>query len=254
MKKWIALGLLVAGTSSVLADAMRPMLTLENKLPVKGQVEAGGLFTYSEFKNDDVFTKNNVDEYWISPYGRYGLLDQLAFIAEVPYGYVSPKIGDKEQGFGDLLTGFQLRVYEDALGYPYILPYASVRWATGNEDKGLGIGNNGFVLGTSVGTIVEDTIHFIVDGTYEFMGHSDYIATGAGTIIWDLNEEFSLLVEGMAGKAQREKMFDGSQSVVYGQGGMCYKPIEPLLVNVYLGKGNDYAPDTMLGVKAAYSF
>ncbi|MFY9182459.1 MAG: hypothetical protein WAQ74_08090 [Kiritimatiellia bacterium] len=198
---WVAVTLVVtAGVVS--ADPMRTVFTKENKFPgVWGtEVSIGSGGTYYD---DDDNSFNDVDTFQITPAVRFGVTERLALSAKVPYvGYSSGNVED--EGLGDIALGLDFLFFEDIFEYAWILPHAEVAFATGDEDKFLGNGKTRTTAGVSVGTTVNDVVHFAADVRFTSNGartvslaSDDYddVVTGALSIVWDLDERASLLGE-----------------------------------------------------------
>ena len=199
---WVAVTLIVTA-SVVSADPIRTVFTKENKFPGALGTElslGGGGSSYDDDDNRD----NDVDTYWIAPALRFGLTDRLALNVQVPFvGYSSGNLD--EDGLGDVSLGMDFLFFEDIFEYAWIVPHAEVAFATGDEDKFLGHGKTRATAGVSVGTTVNDVVHFAADIRYTLNGgrtlsawnedEYDDVVTGALSIVWDLDERASLLGE-----------------------------------------------------------
>ncbi len=233
------------------AEPIRTLLTKENKLPAKWQVEAGLLGEYANYKDEFILSK----AYEVAPYGRFGLFENLAVSLEVPYRNVKNRISDTEQGLGDVRLGLDFVPWQDLFSFPWIMPHVTVGLPTGDEDKGLGRGKTTGQFGVAVGTVVNEEFHFIADGRYEVISGSDStddnVASLAGAIVWDLSEQFSLLGE-IKITNQDNDPYEGTP--IYFNGGMSYKATEALALMFYAG-GSQNTPEDFTGsMKIAYSF
>ena len=201
LQKWlwavVASGVL-AGTAW--ADPVRTVFTRENKFPgaMKAEIAlGGGMASYDEDMAGD-----EVELYDVTPGVRFGLTDRLAVLAEVPYRMLS--VGDRdEQGLGDVALGLEFLFFEDIFEYAWIVPHATAILATGDEDKGLGTGESQGRFGISVGTTVNDVLHFGADVSYTLNGtvseddmdERDDLVTGSLSLVFDLDAHASVLGE-----------------------------------------------------------
>lgn len=235
------------------AEAMRTVYTKENKLPEKFAPEVGGEFSYRSFKETQA-SLGKTKEYSEIPYVRFGLLENLALQAKVPCVQVRREMGSNDNGIGDVELGLDFRAWEDIFRYPWILPHASVKLDTGDENKGTGAGETITTVGVSAGTTVEDVFNFAVDGRYEIngsaYGHEENVASVALSIVWDLSEEFALLAEG---KLTNDDSY-GDSNTAYYHGGFSYLFTEKLMLAVYGGAVQNTDEDFYGRAKLSYSF
>ena len=235
------------------AESMKPLLTKDNAFPEAGHPEVGIIGQYVEVPEENG-PDIGYDQYTMGPYLRYGLLKNLAVYGRVPYVYNKPQIGDAEQGLGDIAVGVEFLAYEDIFKYPFIIPHAEMTLSTGDEDKGLGVGDNEFFVGVSVGTVVDDMFHYIADFTYHVRGEDKNVAIFSGTFMWDLNDQFSLLAEIRATDDDGDEWTEDDDNPVLVQGGMYYKATDALGIGIYAGGTHNSAEDVVLSGKASYSF
>ena len=189
----------LAGMAS--ADPMRTVFTKENKFPGALKPELSLFGGASSFDADEA--DGDVDRYFVTPGGRFGLTDRLTLLASVPYAGYSE--GDlDESGLGDVELGTEFLFFEDIFEYAWIIPHAAVILATGDEDKGLGTGEGQGRLGISAGTTTHDVLHWAVDVSYtmdgaapedEFTDEREDLVAGALSLIWDLDDRSSILGE-----------------------------------------------------------
>jgi hypothetical protein len=242
--------------SMAFASPQRTFFVKENRMPGPYKTEVGGIGQYKTIPDDQVPTGDGYDLYTIAPYVRYGLAENLAVFADIPFVQNEPSSGDTERGLGDVEAGAELVVFQDIFGYPYVIPHAEVSFDTGDEEKGLGNGKTLFTVGISVGTVVMDMFHYVLDARYTFndkenFGNEDKnVATFAGAFIWDLNDQFSLIAEA---KASNNKNADGDYPVFI-QGGIGYQPTENLYVSLLGGGAKDSEEDVIVSGRIAYSF
>ncbi|MBN1269633.1 MAG: transporter [Kiritimatiellae bacterium] len=262
MKKLFAIVLIAAVAGLCQAEPMRPLLVKENKFPDAGQLEAGAVFKYSEYDEEDttvVFVDGlpvinqagSREEMSAAPYLRYGLLENLAVVGTVPYRDIDNEFGDDASGMGDASLGFEIKVFEDIFDYPYVIPHMDVIFDTGDEDDGLGRGYSSVLLGCSVGTVVADIYHWIADARYEIRNDEENVFSGALAFIWDVSDELSVLAEGYVSD---EEMPPDNDHPAFGQAGMCYKASEDLLISIYGGAGKNTGEDMVGTLKVSYSF
>lgn len=245
------LSLLSASVSH--AASSRPLLTQENRFPEQWQVEAGAYGSYEDYDKDDKHNVIDHTAYWGVPYVRVGLLNRLAATLKVPYGSTSMDVGEDGAGVGDVVVGLQFLAYEDIFHYPFIIPHVEARLKTGDEKKGLGDGANSVACGLSVGSVMYDCVTIIVDGRYKFIENVTENYSVGGSVIWDLDAQFALLVEGSVGSMKREDA-DSVSRPIYGQAGMVYRVTESLDIGLYGGGGKDGAPSVSTTLKVSYTF
>lgn len=243
--------------SIAFAEPQRAFFVKENRMPGPSQVEVGAIGRYVEAPDDYVATGNGYDFFTAGPYVRYGLAENVAVYGEVPYAQNSPSHGDTEVGLGDVVAGAEFAVYQDLLGYPFILPHVEMSFGTGDEDKGLGNGKTLFTAGVSVGTVVRDIFHYIVDASYTFnenakdgSGDDKNVATAGGAFIWDLDDEFSLIAEARTSNNRNED--DDIPLLV--QGGFGYQATENLYISILGGGAKNTDADVLVSAKVSYSF
>lgn len=240
---WIAMVLvMVAGMAS--ADPMRTVFTKENKFPGAMGWElslGGGAASY-----DAAMAKDDLDWWSVDPGVRFGLTDRVALLANVPY--VGYSVGDdSESGLGDMELGLDFLFFEDIFEYAWIIPHATAILPTGDEDKGLGTGEGQGRFGISIGTTVNDVVHFIADVSYTMNGtagdnrdNRDDLTTGALTLMWDLDEHASLL-----GEVQlRDDPVDSKDNyAVRGHGGLAYRINKRFSLMGYIGTSSGLYED-----------
>jgi hypothetical protein len=234
---WAAMALCVTA-GMVSADPMRTVFTKENKFPgaLKPELSlsAGGSSYEAEWPEEDV------EQYFVAPGLRFGLTDRFAVRAELPYAGYS--VGDMdEEGMGDAAVGADFLFFEDIFEYAWIVPHATAILPTGDEDKGLGTGETQGRIGISVGTTVNDVVHFAVDGSYTINGAEaedelsddrENLLTGALSIVWDLDDQASLLGEVQV----RDDAADPEDDYAFrGHLGMAYKVNKRLSLMAYAG-------------------
>jgi len=234
------------------AEDNRPLLVKENRFPDARELETGATFLFVELvDNDEAFGSSDTNQWTAAPYLRYGLTKNLAVYGLIPFNNVEPDEGDGESGLGDIAVGFELKAYEDLFGFPWVVPHIELSLDTGDEDKGLGRGENAVTLGVSVGSKAWDVCSFILDGSYQVFEDSDNIGSVSGAIVWDVSEQFALLVE--ARLTDEENEDDGSENPMLFLGGFSYRPNEDLAFTAEAGGGKNTREDVLFSLKLAYT-
>jgi len=239
-----AVSLVLCGT--VTADPIRTRATYENRFPRWEQVEAGVNFDYLD-TGDSPF---NAEIFSTAAYIRYGVLDNLAIMAEIPYVDISGPFGQSEAGLGDILLEVQLRAYEDILGYPYFLPHVSVTLPTGDDDKGLGEGDPVVFGGMTWGTQIRDWLGFALDVSYRVNPNDNNQLVVGNSWIWEVSNQFALLGE----VTWEEKLVSVDDDLIVLTGGMVYNWTDQTQMAVHVGSAVEGELDTHLNVRFSYSF
>ena len=250
MFKRAALTLAILGmVASASAQPQRTLLVRERSLPAARSFEIGTIARYAEeevrLRGMNVGT---ADVYGFEPYVRYGLADNLSVHLAAPLLRVSSPWTGSHTGIGDLRLGADLLVFEDIFRYPWIIPYADVTLPTGDEDKGLGLGETGLFLGIAVGTRMYDVIGLSLDGRRDMVSGMENISSIGGAITWDLNDEFSLLAEGRIYERRQGQSSPSKQFLA----GMVYWPTPNWMVGAYGGQHRNGSTDTVGQVKVSY--
>lgn len=243
--------LAIAGAAlSADAEPMRLMLSQEAKVPGVRQWEAGAFFWYNEITDKmSLASDDNYAEF--APYARYGLSRDVSLSLEVPITRTEID-GDDAYGFGDLRLGAHLVGYRDALGYPYVMPYARLSLPTGDEDDKLGRGETQVQAGIAIGTTVADDWDFVLDAGFVARSKSDNAFQIGGAIVYNFHREFSLLGE-VRYEASSDDDVDDTTTLL---GGLVYRPAPAWLLGVYGGTwtGGDADENLLVAVKIARSF
>ncbi len=233
---------------SVKAEESRAFLTTENKFPELGQLEMSYQLENNKYDAFDFSSHSLV--------ARYGLIENLTTRLAVPFAMYDPDEGDSTSGLGDIKLGFDLLAYEDIFRYPYVIPHVELGFPTGDEDDNLGGGEVSYGGGISVGTVVYDCLHYVVDATYiadadTHAGVTDDAASASLSIIWDVSERFSVMGEG---RLVNYNDADDTASMV--GGGISYAWTENLGSSIYGASWPDsvYGEDQTLMLKVNYTF
>lgn len=250
MKKSCGLAVLAAVLASggAYADTLRTFAAREDQRPGKQELEVGLQGRFVEVKPTRFVPQT--DEYTTELLVRYGLTRDFSLNLAVPYTTRDTEFGAGENGLGDVRLGFDLVTYRDIFDYPYIMPYADVRFPTGDEEKQLGAGDMGADLGIALGSTVERYWHFVLDGRYLVQPNTDNVWVVTAGVIHELSKQFAVSVEGqmrdnVAGESKRPKALIG---------GMTYKPTKNWAICVFVGAEKDSRLDTLGGVRLNYTF
>lgn len=246
-KALLILALLVLTTGLGFAESGRLLLLTENKMPALHRLELGLVGQYQELPSA-YLRSVDLNTFLLEPYARFGLFRNFTVFTRLPYLNRDPDVGEKQDGLGDVSAGFELVAYEDVYRYPYIIPHLEGIFDTGDEKKGLGRGETLVKVGASVGTIVDDTWHYVVDASYVIAQDTDNYLVVSGGFIWDLNKQAALLVEGRF----TDEEYEDKDYTLYGQAGLSYKATDALVYTVYGGSGDK--EDVSISLKVAYSF
>ena len=259
LQKWVLASMALCVTAGVsIAEPMRTLFTKENKFPGAMGVElslAGGGSSYDG--GDSSFSDEDVSTYFVAPGVRFGLADRLTVLAEIPYAGYSADDMD-ESGLGDIALGTEFLFFEDIFEYAWIIPHATAILATGDEDKGLGKGEGQGRLGLSIGTTVDDVLHYAVDVSYtingacaEEDGDYDDLLAGSLSLIWDLDARSSILGEV---QVRDDNVDPDDDYAVRGHLGLAFKITQAMTIMAYGGGASGLAEDFYGMGRLVYSF
>ena len=245
--KWLPTILLSAlMTSVVFADANRTFFTQENQFPRWEQLEVGVDFNRTETDNDFIETETSST----SLYLRYGLLDDLAVQANIPFNTYDADGSDSEAGLGDVSVELQLRAYEDIFGYPYFIPYFQIYFPTGSESKNLGSGDVTLQGGLAFGSKINDWISWSFDFGYRSNNDEDNQVIVGHSYVWEISEQFGLLTEVLYEQAVDSSSDD---NVLLG-GGFTYDWTPDLQMDIFVAGGMEGTTDVEANARVSYSF
>lgn len=237
------------------AEAMRPLLTKENKMPKQWHPEVGVVFQYAETPEDEKDVRDEeYQRYTTTPYARVGLLDNLAAFATFPYVEKDIKDEDTERGAGDITAGLELVAWQDLFGFPYVMPHFEVSFDTGDEDGGLGSGETISTVGLCAGTKVMDQFNWAGDLRYAIHSDEKNIISFAASLVWDLGERFSLLAEAKISDRDEEAEENDDDNPFILQGGASYMLFKKLMIAGYLGYGWNTEEEVVASAKASLAF
>jgi hypothetical protein len=161
----------------------RPFSTEDATVADKGKIEAEIGFEYVRQNNRD----NN---YNIMLVPVYGLTENIEVSCELPFDILRPKEGTDEEGLGDINLVVKTLFFPEKEATPSLLLKTVVKLETGDEDDGLGSGDEdvGLILAAtkSVGSI---TIHGNVG--YTFVG-TDYDDTLNDYLLYGIALEYPI--------------------------------------------------------------
>jgi len=249
------------------SESMRPLYTRENRFPETGKAEIGAFVGYAQYDEyfvsqidpksyQGVFVDKNakpkLKSTTVAPYAKYGLLENLTVYSKVPYSFnKSDAKNQNNNGFNDIAVGAELLAYEYTYKYPWVIPYVEVTFPSGDDKEHMGLGKIDAIFGTAVGTTTFDKYTWVLDGRYDTNVGDNGRFEGAAAFIWDLSAQFSVLAEA---KVTEKEQGSTKDVPVYFNGGMCYKPIENLSVNLYGGTSANAEENGHGTVKVAYCF
>lgn len=246
LKKALAVTLCSAATLAW-AEPQRTLLTHENQFPELGQLEVGYQFQQREF--------NTFNYRSHSAQARFGLWENLTLNLDVPWVQRDEDFAEDEDGAGDVVLGFDLLAYEDVFTYPYVIPHIEIGFPTGDDDKGLGSGETMYAFGVSIGTVVYDVLHYVLDLTYAanydaLATEEDDVFMGSLSLIWELSDRFNWTLEG--GMVDYQDTDD--EPFIVG-GGFAYKWTPNFQTSFFYGGWQeDSEEDTTLNARATYTF
>ncbi len=245
---WLgAVALAVSGAVAASAEPMRTLLVQENKVPEAGGFELGGIVINQEI-TDDASEMSDASMTQFGPYARYGLTKDFSLNVNVPFAR-SDMAGSDSIGISDLELGADLVGFEDALGYPYVMPYARIALPTGDDAEGLGAGETQFRFGASIGTTVDDDWDFVADISYVGRSETDNSFRIGGAIFYNFSKKFSLHAEGLYDMPDSDESDEESVFL----GGMIYRPVEGWMVGLYGGMSTGDIDDNVIAAaKLAY--
>jgi len=159
---FIIFGFIFLIINSYQVYAIRPLSTEDATVVEKGAFEAEIGFEYIRQDNRD----NN---YTILLVPNYGLTERIQLCCELPFDILRPDGGPDEEGLGDISLASKILIFQETEKIPSLVFKPVVKLATGDEDKGLGSGDEdiSFIL-TATKSIGQATFHSNVG--YTFVG------------------------------------------------------------------------------------
>ena len=259
-RKFLLVGLcLLVAAGPAGAEQIRPLLTKENAQPELHRTEVGFEFRFEElgdFRESVIATDTNKTSY--IPSLRYRPFEPLTLFATFPFIDNDPDIGSGGSGLGDITVGFELLAYEDVVvEHPWVMPHLEVVLDTGDTKDGTGRGESSVIVGLAIGSAthwaynsrIDPIWHLIGDVRYEIFEDSENIASVAGSVIWDITEQFSALG---SVRLSDEQFKDMNENPVLFLGGLSYRATEKLTMTVQGGGGKNTREDVVVSVKATH--
>ena len=116
------------------AYAGRPFSTEDATVAGKGAIQ-------QEVGIEPVWQEKRDKKYTFSSASIYGLRDGMEFSVEAPYAIIEPKEGNKESGFDDMTLVLKTVLFPERDDMPQFLLKTTLKLANGDEDRGLGSGD-----------------------------------------------------------------------------------------------------------------
>lgn len=247
MLKKATIAALCCASTLAWGEAQRALLTHENKYPELHQLELGYEFRQREFEDFQFRTH--------SAQARFGVWENLTAILDVPWAQRDNDFGDDESGIGDVEFGLDLVAYQDIFGYPYVIPHVAASFSTGDEDEGLGTGETMYLFGVSIGTVVYEVLHYVLDVSFAQnydakASEEDDALLVSLSLLWDLSDRFNVAAEGRVVDLQDTD----DESYLIG-GGFTYEWTENFQTGFFYGGWQESDDeDRVLSVRANYTF
>ncbi len=161
----------------------RPFSTEDATVASKGAVEAEIGFEYVRQNNRD-------NSYNILFVPVYGLNENIEVSCELPFDMLRPKEGNDEEGLGDINLVVKTLFFPEKEATPSLLLKTVVKLETGDEDDGLGSGDEdvGLILAATK-SIDSITIHGNIG--YTFVG-TEYDDTLNDYLLYGIALEYSI--------------------------------------------------------------
>lgn len=165
--------------------AIRPLSTEDASVPDKGAIEAEIGFEYT--------TQSGDNNYNITIVPIYGLTENVQLCAEIPIDILRPHNDSDEEGLGDIKLASKFLIIKETDEIPAILFKTIVKLATGDEDKGLGSGDEDVTL---LGAITKSVNKLTVHGNigYTFVG-KDWDSSLNDYMLYGIAFEYSVIPE-----------------------------------------------------------
>ncbi len=122
------------------AFAAHPLITDDTLTQGKGNTQIEVSYRYAHDNDDGVKTQTQQPQVQLS----YGIIDPLDLIVTVPYLFVRTEQGGNKtsvDGIGDITAALKWRFLGDKERFQFAIK-PSLTFPTGNEEKGLGIGQS----------------------------------------------------------------------------------------------------------------
>jgi len=188
--KNIFLSIIIVLTFSVIfnchiAYAVRPLSTEDASVTDTGRLELEMGFEYTRIDNRD----NNYNLLLVP---CYGLIRNIQVACEIPFNIVRPEEESDEEGLGDITLVLKTLIFLETEKTPSFLLKTAVKLATGDEDRGLGSGDEDvsliFAATKSIGR--GTTVHGNIG--YTFVGE-DWDSSLNDCLVCGIALEYSLI-------------------------------------------------------------
>jgi hypothetical protein len=179
--------LITAGTGY--ARPARTLLVEDDQLPFDQETEFGLELAINELEDGG-------DGRAVVPYVRYGVSDNMAASLRIPYIANSSDALGSVSGLGDIGLGLSILAYGPAdIGDYSIVCNMGVKLPTGNEDKGLGIGETTYSAGVVFAMRLTSELTGILDGRYISGAADSDMAVAGFALIEQVTSDFSVNLE-----------------------------------------------------------
>ncbi|MFC1589870.1 transporter [Candidatus Omnitrophota bacterium] len=121
------------------AYAVRPLSTEDATVIDKGSLEVEGGFEWTRLENRD-------DNYSFVLVPNYGLLEHVQICCEIPFDIIRPEDDSDQEGLGDIGVASKILILQETERIPSVVFKSIVKLSTGDEDKGLGSGDEDVTL------------------------------------------------------------------------------------------------------------
>jgi len=224
------------------AHAVRPLSTEDATVLDVGELEIEMGSEYTRVAGRD----NN---YNFAVVPCYGLIKNVQVGAEIPFDVLRPKDGDDEEGLGDITLFLKTLFLPETEKIPSILLKTAVKLATGDEDKGLGSGDEDVTLIFAATKSIGSTTVYGNIG-YSFVGKdwddslNDYLIYGIA-FQYSLSAQLSILGE-VYGESESD--FNNDSHTISPLVGLAYKLNDNIRLDTAFKMGISYEDKTDYGI------
>ena len=229
------------------AYAKRPFSTEDATVADKGALEIEAGFEYTRQNNSD----NN---YNILVVPCYGLTENIQLGVEIPFDIIRPKDDANEEGLGDITLVGKTLIFPEKEKTPSFLLKTAVKLETGDEDKGLGSGDEdvSFIFAATK-SLGQNTIHANIG--YTFVGN-DFDDTLKDLLIYGvaleyfMTDELSLVSEIYV---ESDDNFNKDSHTINPLIGLTYQATEKIRFDAAFKTGIRYNQKTEYGIISGIS-
>ena len=245
--------------SLAFAEPQRTFFIKENRMPGPFKAEVGAIGQYAEIPDDQCSQRATAMMCTsAAPYVRYGSGGESGRVSPMSLTCRTSRVdGDTEQGLGDVVAGAEFVVFQDIFGYPFIMPHVEVELRHGRRGQRPWQRQNALHGRRIRRNRCHGYVPLALDARYTFNekvndgGEDKNIATFAGSLIWDLSEQFSLIAKPRASERQGCRR---RHSRCYFQGGFGLPGHGEAVLTFSAAARSDADEDVVVGGKIAYSF